>query len=294
MKTLIIDCNNLAYIARHAFGEILTHDEEQTGIMWGFFNHVWRLARQFETHKFLFAWDSRKSHRRRDYKGYKANRSNRRKDKTVVERAAEEKVYAQFNNLRKNLLPAFGFQNIYMQTGIEADDIIASLVLTPDWEEPPIIVSTDKDLYQLLEHCDIWRPLPGDKKELMTKPRFMNKFGLKPGTWVRARALEGDSSDNLLGVGGVGAVVALKFLKGELPPESRLRKRIVSAGGQIIMDRNVRLMTLPHPKTPVFPIVDEEVFKVDDFMTICDRYRFNYFLQTEHLREWRELFNMED
>ena len=292
MRTLILDCNNIAYIARHAFGEDLSHEEEQTGVLWGFFNQIWKLAKQFETNKFLFAWDSRKSLRKQEYQGYKANR---RVSLTKGQVATEDKVYAQFSALRKNLLPAFGFKNIYMCTGLEADDIVAALVLNNEWAEPPVVISTDKDLYQLLSNCDIWRPLPKGQKYMMTHELFCEKYkGLKPEAWVQVRALEGDSSDNLSGVGGCGSILALKYLQGKLPKESKIRKRIVSAEGQIIMQRNIRLMKLPHPKTPTFPVESGESFFVDDFITICDRYGFNYFLRNENLREWRNLFNMED
>ncbi len=289
MKTLILDCNNLAYIARHAYGNELSHEEEQTGILWGFFNQVWKLARQFETHKFLFAWDSRKSHRKRDFAGYKANR---RVGLSKGEKASYDKVYAQFTTLRKTLLPQFGFRNIYMHTGLEADDVIASLVLNTKWEEPPVVVTTDKDLFQLLEFCDVWRPLPGDKKILMTASLFKQTFDIPPNAWVRVRALGGDDSDNLGGVGGIGSKLAIKYLHGNLPAGVK-RSRITSADGQLIMQRNVRLMTLPHPLTPVFPAVQDERFMVDDFIQICDRYRFNHFLKTENLQEWRKLFHME-
>ncbi len=290
MKTLIIDSNNIAYIVRFAFGDELSHDEEQTGILWGFFNQIWKLACQFETNKFIFAWDSRKSYRRMYYCEYKANR----RDKTREDRSSEEKVYAQFTTLRKTLLPQFGFKNIHMHTGLEADDIMASLVLNREWDEPPILVSTDKDLYQLLEYCDVWRPLPGDKKVLMTSAMLMEQYGIKPSVWVRMRALEGDKSDNLPNVAyGVGTKNAVRYLKGLLP-QGKLRKSITSPEGQFIMNRNIHMMTLPYPETPTFPIPMDEVFKVDDFMQICDRYQFNHFLKAENLQSWRNVFHMED
>ncbi len=290
MRTLIIDCNNVCYIARHAFGEDLSHDEEQTGVLWGFFNQLWRLAKQFETNRFLFAWDSRKSHRKLYYSGYKANR---RQELSKEDRKSNDKVYAQFTTLRKIILPQFGFKNIYMHTGLEADDIIASLVLNNEWEEPPVLISTDKDLYQLLDHCDIWRPLPGEQKELMSLELFKKRYNMAPDLWVRVRALEGDTSDNLFGVDGVGSKIALKYLRGKLGPGKK-RISIASPEGQKRMRRNITLMTLPHPKTPTFPIVGDEVFVVDEFLSICDHYNFNHFLKTENLRQWREIFHMEN
>ena len=293
MRTLIIDCNNISYIARHAFGETLSHDEGLTGILWGFFNQVRKLAEEFQTRKFLFAWDSRKSFRRREFPAYKANRRVKEEYKLKALDEQEEKIYAQFTSLRKNLLPAFGFKNIYMHTGLEADDIIASLVLGYEWDEAPVVVSTDKDMFQLLDYCDVWRPLPGEQKMLMTRGIFKVKFGLDPREWVRARSLEGDPSDNLGGLSGVGLKTAIKFMRATLSSESKHWEVINSEAGRAIMKRNVRLMTLPFPGTPKFPVVVSEVFKLDDFMSICDRYRFNHFLKLENLNAWRNLFAME-
>ena len=121
MTPLIIDSNNLAYIACHAFGEDLSHEEEQTGVMWGFFNQVWHLAKQFKTHKFLFAWDSRQSYRRQEFPAYKAGRHTESEPGII---ASNDAIYGQFVKLRTELLHQFGFRNVFHCVGIEADDII--------------------------------------------------------------------------------------------------------------------------------------------------------------------------
>ena len=114
MRPVIIDCNNLCYIQRHAFGTDLSYDEEQTGIMWGFLHRLYDYAKQFETRRFLFCWDSRKSYRKLEYPEYKAHRHNVVKPKGVLE--SDRRIYSQFDKLRKEILPAIGFKNIYHHT----------------------------------------------------------------------------------------------------------------------------------------------------------------------------------
>ncbi len=290
MTPLIIDSNNLCYISRHAFGEDLTHEEEQVGILWGFFNQVWHLAKQFKTHKFLFAWDSRQSYRRQEFPAYKAGRHTESEPGII---ASNDAIYGQFVKLRAELLPQFGFRNVFHCVGIEADDIVASLVLNTKWWQRPVVVSTDKDLYQLLDDCDIWRPLPGTAKELMTGPALGLKHDITPVDWVRMRALTGDPSDNLSGVYGVGEKVALKYMRGQLKVGSKVRTDLTSPEAQSIIELNTKLMTLPHPKTPRFKVARTEEFLVSNFIRICDRYGFRHFLKPDNLMEWRQLFDME-
>ena len=56
--------------------------------------------------------------------------------------------YRQLNEFRMTVLPALGVKNIYIQTGYESDDLIASIVKNNSGNF--IIVTNDNDLYQLL------------------------------------------------------------------------------------------------------------------------------------------------
>lgn len=181
MRPIIIDCNNICHIGRHAFGEDMSYQDELTGVMWNFLRTLLQLAKQFESNRFFFCWDSRKSYRKLEFPEYKANRY---RDKTEGERESDGRIYAQFDKLQKEVLPAIGFQNIYHHTGWEADDIIAVVLLdlvagSAMGAGTPVVVSTDKDMYQLLDHCMVYRPLQGDKKEVVTYKEF-SAFS----TWV--------------------------------------------------------------------------------------------------------------
>ncbi len=290
MRPIIVDANNWCFIQYHAFGGKLSYDEQQTGILWGFFSQIIRMAKRFESSRFIFCWDSRKSHRKLFFPEYKANRQAKTEEVPVD----MTEVYAQFELLRKELLPEFGFKNIYLQPGYEADDLMASLVnylslALAFGAERPVIVSTDKDLYQLLNVCDVYRPVT---KELITADSFTDFYTVRPSQWVDVKAMAGDTSDDVPGIKGVGEKTAIKYIRGELKEKAKVYAKIVSPKGQAIVTRNMKLMELPWDGTDVFDPVDGEEFHLDDFLRICDRYQFLSFQKTDALNEWRNRFGM--
>ena len=305
MRPVIIDCDNMCHIQRHAFGDELSYQEELTGVIWGFLYRLYDFAKQFETNRFLFCWDSRKSYRKLEFPDYKANRHY---EKPPGVQESDSRIYAQFAKLKNEILPAIGFKNIYHRIGWEADDIIA--VVLRDLvvgiamglvEGKPVIISTDKDLYQLLDHCVIFRPLSGSKKELVTYKLFRERYGVTPQQWTHVRALEGDPSDNIPGIKGVGVKNAIRFVQGTLKATARIRQEITKDVSQEIIRRNVRLMDLPYAGLPsddkagfrMFPFEKDETLSLDAFIRICERYNFGSFLKTDMLNEWRTLFSME-
>jgi DNA polymerase-1 len=93
---------------------------------------------------------------------------------------------------------------------IEADDVIAYICQMPSLrEDVKIIVSMDKDFYQL---CDdktmIYSPV---KNEFLKQKRILEKFSIHPNNFALARAIDGDKSDNLDGVRGAGLKHCQKF-----------------------------------------------------------------------------------
>jgi len=80
-------------------------------------------------------------------------------------------------------LQNIGFQNVFIQEGIEADDLIAWLVMNNDHTKS-VIVSSDNDLYQLLHFVkSIYTP---DKKKHFTELDFTTKYNIYPGFLIEA------------------------------------------------------------------------------------------------------------
>ena len=98
-----------------------------------------------------------------------------------------------------------------MLEDVEADDIVSYVVQhysLKDWQK--VIVSSDKDFYQL---CDdktiVLRPI---QNEVKSKVSIIEEFGIHPTNFALARAITGDKSDNLPGVGGIGLPTVSKRL----------------------------------------------------------------------------------
>lgn len=108
-------------------------------------------------------------------------------------------------------------------SGVEADDLMASLAARFKSERPVVLVAADKDLKQCLDkRVIIWDP-SGKQERLITLATFQEDTGLSPSQWPDFQALTGDSSDNIPGVPGVGPKTASKVLE-KLPTLEDLRQ----------------------------------------------------------------------
>ena len=94
----------------------------------------------------------------------------------------------------------------------EADDVISYIaqeVFTND-NEHIYIMSSDKDYYQLInKRISVWSPT---KKILYTETSLINEYGISPENFLFYRVLDGDKSDNIKGVKGVGLKSLIKFI----------------------------------------------------------------------------------
>ena len=94
----------------------------------------------------------------------------------------------------------------------EGDDVVAWLVKhkyanTPT--QPKIIVSSDRDFFQLMEDPSV-KMFDPIKKVLIDSDRVMEQFGVSPRNFCLAKTIVGDNSDNIPGVPGVGFKTAAK------------------------------------------------------------------------------------
>jgi len=280
--TLVLDCNFLGYTVRYTMGG-LSHHDLATGVIFGFLSRVLTLAHKFQTSKIVFAWDSRKSHRRRIFDDYKKNR----RDKTEEERAELEVMHTQFKLLRRKILPAIGFRNVLMQTGIEADDLIAKTVWHRDGMNF-IIVASDQDLYQLLQFNNV-RMYNPNKRKMMTKSRFEEEYGIRPEQWIKVKMIAGCPGDNVPGIKGVGEKTVIKYLRAELPHTKKWRD-IVDGSNTDLYERNLKLVQLPFRSTQDV-ILSQDEFDVKEFQRVCKKYGMRSFLKPSRLLEWKQLFS---
>jgi 5'-3' exonuclease len=157
------------------------------------------------------AWEGGGSQRRRklfpEYKmGRKAQKLNRFYGDDIPE--SEENKKHQLISLLSmlNFVPAC---QVYV-SNCEGDDVVAFLCKGPFREENKIIVSSDKDMYQLLD--DKTKIYSLHKKIIVTAEDIFEEFRIKTHNFALAKALCGDIGDNVPGIKGIGfKTAASKF-----------------------------------------------------------------------------------
>ena len=272
MHTLVIDCNYLCHRARHTTGELIYHGQH-TGVIHGFFTQVLPLLYKYRPDRLVFTWDSRRSHRQKRFPWYK----DRPKTPSAIDPIED---FKQFNLLRDHLLFEAGFQNVFVKTGFEADDLIARLAAT---QGKTTIVTGDEDLYQVLSPLvSIYSP--GKKKEI-TRASFIEEYGITPAQWVEVKKIAGCSSDMIPGVPGVGEKTAIKYLRGELKT-THAKYRAIIDNAEII-ERNDWLVRLPLPGTPQLQVRDDAI-DTTGFRALCTR--FGLFKLMNTIPEWEAYY----
>jgi 5'-3' exonuclease len=283
-KLLIIDAQNICHIAKHSCHG-LTFGELDTGVIFGFLRQMKGFAKVHGTSDLAFAWDSPISKRKEMFKGYKADREVKRREKTEVEKRFDAVASQQFNTLREYILPKLGFRNSFMEDGYEADDIMASIVMDKRNQGIKIIVSSDDDLLQLLNYCMIW--LPG-KKCLITKNSFSAIWEISPEQWVTVICLTG-GHNNLNGIPDVGPQTAVKYIRGILKP-GKLMDRI--EGSSRLVKTNLPLVKLPLRGTPT-PDIKTYYHSKKRFISVFEEFGLKSFLKAEEFSEWVRIFQLE-
>jgi len=178
------------------------------------------LEKQKPTH-IAICWDVNRSslERKKKFDGYKAHRKD-----TIPQ------LGLQFG-MAQDLFSAMGIKNFKLEAH-EADDIIGTFAKTFEEEIPTYVMTKDQDALQLItDKTRVW--LNTSKAKEMYKERgivlknlpipdgvfeytpltFEEEYGIKPIQIIDMKALEGDSSDNIPGVKGVGPTSVIPLLK---------------------------------------------------------------------------------
>ena len=277
---MVIDAKNICYIAFHSVGDLADRDLE-TGVIFGFFLHLLKLAKKFQTNKFIFCWDSRRSFRKIIYPGYK-DRKSTMTDEEKASFVRQEKL------LRKKVIPGVGFKNTFLCSGYEADDLIAKVTMDLEKILPDhnvIIVSSDHDLFQLLNYAKIYNPR---SKKQITKNWLKREWNIAPDQWASVKAYAGCTSDKVEGISGVAEKTAVKYITGATT--NNILAKFNNIQAKKIYKRNLPLVKLPFDgPTPIKMQLDlEESLHPKDFIDWFDELSFYSFLAK--FEEWRTNF----
>lgn len=185
----------------------------------------------------VFCFDSKTSKRKKIYPLYKSGRRDKCTPQELKRFAIMDEMRTTF---RKNILPRIGFQ-CFVKKGLESDDLIAAIVYEKLGDF--VIVSTDKDLWQLLA-CNV-KQLNPNSGEMMTMMRLLEDKGVTPGQWRKVKAIGGCAGDRVPGCAeGIGEGRAIKYVKGQL--KEPWVGKIERAKKQLKL--NIKLTQLPFQK----------------------------------------------
>lgn len=176
------------------------------GGLLGFLRSLGFLVRVLEPTALICVFDGKGSsiNRKNIDSNYKANRDNVKITHWgMFDTKDEEKesMSAQINRLMDYLgvLPV----TVLMYEKIEADDIISYIAQEKSKEGSKVtIVSSDKDFLQIVdENISVYAPI---KKKVLDISNIHETLGMHPSNYLLAKALQGDLSDNLAGIKGLG------------------------------------------------------------------------------------------
>jgi len=224
-KVILIDGNNIlfrSYYATAYNGNFMKNSKGfPTNALYGLVNMMNKIISEENPTHIMVAFDKGKTFRHDKYEIYKDGRSE-----------TPDELKLQFPKA-KELVEAMGI-NYFEIDNYEADDIIGTFAKrcndNPDFNA--VIISSDKDLLQLITDEVEVKLLKQVGNIRMTHEEFLNTYGIEPPRMVDLKALMGDSSDNIPGVKGIGEKTAITLLK-EYGTLDNLYENIDSVKGKV-------------------------------------------------------------
>src|SRR5215217_6600061 len=202
----LIDGNSLVYRAFFALPEsIATSTGFPTNAIFGFASMLVKILTEHGTKPTVVVWDAGASGRKEVYAEYKAGRSTR-----------PDLLKEQWPHFEP-LVEAFGYTNIRLD-GFEADDVIATLAERAREQGIPVVIVTgDRDAFQLIDPEGIVKVMATSRGITDTKlydhAAVIDRYGIAPELIPDFYGLKGDTSDNIPGVPGIGDKTATQLLQ---------------------------------------------------------------------------------
>jgi len=280
---LLVDGNSLLHANHHATP--LTVGGMQVQAIFGMLRSLKSLMSITPGDKeLLVAWDGRAQFRMELLPEYKANR--------VAADPAQQASKDAFKRQAPFVEKALSMLGIRQMRSplLEADDLAGHLI--PKLAEAGhrvTMVSGDKDWLQMVGPLVTWYDPIRDRR--VNESNFLEFTGyFHPAGFVQGKALTGDNSDNISGVGGIGEKGAplfvaefgsvKEFLKrfdaGEFKKLPAARQRLASPEGRAVFERNLKLMdwSLSRRPEPGEVINTPAIVDVAGFETLCQRLAF--------------------
>ncbi|HUZ69726.1 MAG TPA: DNA polymerase I [Candidatus Saccharimonadales bacterium] len=210
---LLVDGHNLVYRAFHAMPALSNSRGEMTNAAYGFTSMLFKALNDTTPTYAIAAFDlPGPTFRHEKFAEYKAQRTR-----------APAELSAQFPWARE-VVEALGIPIIEVPT-FEADDVIGTLAVKAEAAGLDVIILTgDLDTLQLVtEHIRVYASRRGISETIIYDlDKVRERYGFEPPLVVDFKALQGDASDNIPGVPGIGEKTAMSLVQQYGPLENVL------------------------------------------------------------------------
>ena len=193
MRLLVLDGNSILNRAFYGIKLLTTKNGEYTNAVYGFMTMMLKILSDTSPDAVAVAFDMKApTFRHKEYEGYKANRHG-----------MPEELASQLP-IVKELLMALGYKLVECE-GFEADDILGTLAGECEKSGNSCILATgDRDSLQLVSKDVSVRLITTKNVVTYNESKIMEDYGVVPKQLIDIKALQGDTSDNIPGVKGIG------------------------------------------------------------------------------------------
>lgn len=205
-KTLVLlDSHAIIHRAYHALPEFMSSKGEPTGALYGLSSMLMKIITDLKPDYIVACYDlPQKTFRHEAYDAYKAGRAK-----------ADEGLISQLKSSRQ-IFEAFNIP-IYDAPGFEADDVLGTIVekLKNDKSINIIIASGDMDTMQLVsgKKVQVFTLKKGINDTILyDEEKMKERFGFEPKLLPDYKGLRGDTSDNIIGIKGIGEKTATDLI----------------------------------------------------------------------------------
>ncbi|MBR1482243.1 MAG: DNA polymerase I [Ruminococcus sp.] len=193
MRILVVDGNSIVNRAFYGIRPLTNKDGQFTHAIYGFLNMLNKMERDEAPDAVAIAFDLKApTFRHKAYDGYKANR-----------KGMPQELAVQMPVL-KELLGLLGYKIVTCE-GYEADDILGTFARACESNSDECVIATgDRDSLQLVSDETVVRLCTNKGDVRYTPEKIREEYGVTPAELIEIKAIQGDTSDNIPGVAGIG------------------------------------------------------------------------------------------
>ena len=294
-KLVLIDGNsimNRAFYGIMGSKMLTTNDGKYTNAIYGFLAILFKILEDIEPQYIAVAFDLKgPTERHKMYDAYKANRHG------MPDELAEQMP------IIKQVLKAMNIDIIEKQ-GYEGDDILGTLAKYGEKQGLDVtILSGDRDTFQLAsDHITIRIPRTKAGKtetENYDRAKILEEYGLEPEQLIEVKALQGDTSDNIPGVPGIGPKTAISLIQkynsvenlykkieaGEDDLKGKQKENIVSNKEMAELSRKLGKINTQVPIEDTLEDIKLEEWDKPKVLELFEELRFNRYIERFNLRD---------